>query len=196
MGPDGVWVEVQIRTQRMEDIAERGFAAHWKYKHATISNDEDEFDKWLKKIRDALNSPTENAVDFLDNFKLSLYTSEIVVFTPKGESRKMPYGATALDFEMCIRDSTKVKVVKNKVAPPFKKAEFDILFGEGISKLGEIIDLGVDYGIIKKAGSWFSYGDRKIGQGRDAVKELLSRDEALRDEIEGKVREAMKTKKE
>lgn len=98
MGPDGVWVEVQIRTQRMEDIAERGFAAHWKYKHATISNDEDEFDKWLKKIRDALNSPTENAVDFLDNFKLSLYTSEIVVFTPKGESRKMPYGATALDF--------------------------------------------------------------------------------------------------
>ena len=98
MGPDGVWVEVQIRTQRMEDIAERGFAAHWKYKHATISQDEDEFDKWLKQIRAALNSPTENAVDFLDNFKLSLYTSEIVVFTPKGEARKMPFGATALDF--------------------------------------------------------------------------------------------------
>ena len=98
MGPDGVWVEVQIRTQRMEDIAERGFAAHWKYKHATISQNEDEFDKWLKQIRVALNSPTENAVDFLDNFKLSLYTSEIVVFTPKGESRKLPFGATALDF--------------------------------------------------------------------------------------------------
>lgn len=98
MGPDGVWVEVQIRTQRMEDIAERGFAAHWKYKHATISQNEDEFDKWLKQIRDALNSPTENAVDFLDNFKLSLYTEEIVVFTPKGEARKMPFGATALDF--------------------------------------------------------------------------------------------------
>ncbi|MDE6711560.1 MAG: HD domain-containing protein, partial [Alistipes sp.] len=76
MGPDGVWVEVQIRTQRMEDIAERGFAAHWKYKQATISQDEDEFDKWLKQIRTALNSPTESAVDFLDNFKLSLYTSE------------------------------------------------------------------------------------------------------------------------
>ncbi len=98
MGPDGVWMEVQIRTQRMEEIAERGFAAHWKYKQATISQDEDEFDKWLKQIRAALNSPTENAVDFLDNFKLSLYTSEIVVFTPRGESRKMPYGATALDF--------------------------------------------------------------------------------------------------
>lgn len=98
MGPDGVWVEVQIRTQRMEDIAERGFAAHWKYKKATISNNEDEFDKWLKKIRAALDSPTENAVDFLDNFKLSLYISEIVTFTPKGEPRKLPYGATALDF--------------------------------------------------------------------------------------------------
>ncbi|MBR2008095.1 MAG: bifunctional (p)ppGpp synthetase/guanosine-3',5'-bis(diphosphate) 3'-pyrophosphohydrolase [Alistipes sp.] len=98
MGPDGVWVEVQIRTQRMDEIAERGFAAHWKYKHATISHDEDEFDKWLKMIRTALDSPTQSAVDFLDNFKLSLYTSEIPVFTPKGESRRLPYGATALDF--------------------------------------------------------------------------------------------------
>ena len=69
MSPDGVWVEVQIRTQRMDDIAERGVAAHWKYKQETISQNEDELDKWLKKIRDALNSPTENAVDFLDNFK-------------------------------------------------------------------------------------------------------------------------------
>ena len=98
MGPDGIWVEVQIRTQRMEDIAERGFAAHWKYKKATISHDEDEFDKWLKMIRTALDSPTQNAVEFLDNFKLSLYTSEIVVFTPKGEERHLPYGATALDM--------------------------------------------------------------------------------------------------
>ena len=98
MSPDGVWVEVQIRTQRMDDIAERGVAAHWKYKQETISQNEDELDKWLKKIRDALNSPTENAVDFLDNFKLSLYTSEIVVFTPKGEPRRLPFGATALDF--------------------------------------------------------------------------------------------------
>ena len=87
---------------------------------------------------------------------------------------------------------TRVKVVKNKVAPPFKKAEFDILFGEGISKIGEIIDLGVDYGIIKKAGSWFSYGDQKIGQGRDAVKDRLMSDEAMREEVEAKVREAMK----
>ena len=115
MGPDGVWVEVQIRTQRMEDIAERGFAAHWKYKHATISQDEDEFDKWLKQIRAALNSPTENAVDFLDNFKLSLYTSEIVVFTPKGESRKMPYGATALDFAYDIHSKIGNNAISAKI---------------------------------------------------------------------------------
>ena len=95
------------------------------------------------------------------------------------------------DVEEQLGTRTRVKVVKNKVAPQFKKAEFDIMFGEGISKIGEIIDLGVDYGIIKKSGSWFSYGDRKIGQGRDSVKELLKNDEALRNEVEAKVREAM-----
>lgn len=100
------------------------------------------------------------------------------------------------DGEEQLGTRTKVKVVKNKVAPPFKRAEFDIMFGEGISKIGEIIDLGVDYGVIRKAGSWFSYGERKIGQGRDAVKELLKNDAALSAEIEEKVREAMKTKKE
>ena len=95
------------------------------------------------------------------------------------------------DGEEQLGTRTKVKVVKNKVAPPFKKAEFDIMFGEGISKLGEIIDLGVDYEIIKKSGSWFSYGDRKIGQGRDAVKEALKSDPALMEEIELRVRDAM-----
>ncbi len=115
MGPDGVWVEVQIRTQRMEDIAERGFAAHWKYKQATISQNEDELDKWLAQIRDALNSPTENAVEFLDNFKLQLYTSEIVVFTPKGESRKMPFGSTALDFAYEIHSKIGNKAIGAKI---------------------------------------------------------------------------------
>ena len=95
-----------------------------------------------------------------------------------------------------IGNRTRAKIVKNKVAPPFREAEFDIMFGEGISKIGEIIDLGVDYGVLKKAGSWFSYGDKKIGQGRDAVKELLKKDEALAAEIEQKVRDAMKNKKD
>ena len=98
MGPDGIWVEVQVRTERMDDIAERGFAAHWKYKHASISQEEDGLDKWLRKVREALNSPTESAMEFLDNFKLSLYKSDIVVFTPKGEAHSLPYGASALDF--------------------------------------------------------------------------------------------------
>ncbi|MFI3285683.1 MAG: recombinase RecA [Rikenellaceae bacterium] len=100
------------------------------------------------------------------------------------------------DGENQLGTRTRVKVVKNKVAPPFKRAEFDIMFGEGISKVGEIIDLGVDFGVIKKAGSWFSYGERKIGQGRDSVKELLKNDEAVRAEIEEKVRELMKQGRE
>ena len=132
MGPDGVWVEVQIRTQRMEDIAERGFAAHWKYKHATISQDEDEFDKWLKQIRAALNSPTENAVDFLDNFKLSLYTSEIVVFTPKGEARKMPFGATALDFAYDIHSKIGNSAISAKINHKLEPITMQINSGDQI----------------------------------------------------------------
>ena len=95
------------------------------------------------------------------------------------------------DGEEQLGARAKVKIVKNKLAPPFRRAEFDILYGEGISKLGEIIDLGVDLGIIKKSGSWFSYGDQKLGQGRDAVRELLKNNKALMDEIEKKVREAL-----
>ena len=135
MGPDGVWVEVQIRTQRMEDIAERGFAAHWKYKHATISQDEDEFDKWLKQIRAALNSPTENAVDFLDNFKLSLYTSEIVVFTPKGEARKMPFGATALDFAYDIHSKIGNSAISAKINHKLEPITTQINSGDQIETI-------------------------------------------------------------
>ena len=88
-------------------------------------------------------------------------------------------------------NKTRVKVVKNKVAPPFKTAEFDIMYGEGVSKVGEIIDLGVEYEIIKKSGSWFSYSDTKLGQGRDAVKALLLDNPELFDELDAKIREAI-----
>jgi recombination protein RecA len=100
--------------------------------------------------------------------------------------------ASIKDGEEQLGSRVKVKVVKNKVAPPFRRAEFDIMFGEGISKIGEIIDLGVEYGIVKKSGSWFAYGDRKLGQGRDAVKQLLATDADLYNELEAKVRMAFK----
>lgn len=93
-----------------------------------------------------------------------------------------------------IGNRTKVKVVKNKVAPPFRLAEFDIMYGQGISKEGEIVDLGVEHNIIKKSGSWFSYGDTKIGQGRDTVKQMLMDNPELAVEIEGKIREALLVK--
>jgi recombination protein RecA len=107
------------------------------------------------------------------------------------------YASVRLDIRRTsqIKDSdevagnrVKVKIVKNKVAPPFRIAEFDIMFGEGISKVGEIIDLGVDYNIVKKSGSWFSYGETKLGQGRDAVKNLLLDNPDLMDELEAKIR--------
>jgi recombination protein RecA len=94
--------------------------------------------------------------------------------------------------EEIIGSRTRVKIVKNKLAPPFRKADFDILYGEGISQLGEIVDLGVDFEIIKKSGSWFSYGDTKLGQGRDAVKQILKDNPELYDELKAKVSEALK----
>ncbi len=95
------------------------------------------------------------------------------------------------DGDKVIGNSTKVKVVKNKVAPPFQMAEFDIMYGQGISKVGEIVDLGVEYGIVKKSGSWFSYGDTKLGQGRDAVKSLIKDNPDLAEELEIKITEAI-----
>ncbi|ANE51698.1 recombinase RecA [Flavisolibacter tropicus] len=96
------------------------------------------------------------------------------------------------DGEEAVGNRVKVKVVKNKVAPPFRQAEFDIIFGEGISKIGEILDIGVEMGIVNKSGSWFSYSDNKLGQGREAVKNLLQDNKELADEIETKIREKIK----
>lgn len=98
------------------------------------------------------------------------------------------------DGENAVGNRAKVKIVKNKVAPPFRQAEFDIIFGHGISKIGEMIDLGVDLNVVKKSGSWFSYGETKLGQGREAVKQLLDDNPELADEIETKVREAIAEK--
>ena len=130
--------------------------------------------------------------------------------TKEGKKRRFT-GGNALKFYATVRldirrisqikdgedvkgNQTRVKVVKNKVAPPFRKAEFDIMFGEGISKIGEIVDMGVEYGVIKKSGSWFSYGESKLAQGRDAVKNLLKENPDLAEELEAKIVEAIKAK--
>ncbi|MBR5653305.1 MAG: recombinase RecA [Prevotella sp.] len=99
---------------------------------------------------------------------------------------------TLKDGDQAVGNQVRVKVVKNKVAPPFRKAEFEITFGEGISKIGEIVDLGVEYGIIKKSGSWFSYGESKLAQGRDATKALLKDNPELCEELEAKIMEAIR----
>jgi len=99
------------------------------------------------------------------------------------------------DGEDVSGNRTRVKIVKNKLAPPFKKAEFDIMYGEGISKLGEIIDLGVEQEVVKKSGSWFSYGDTKLGQGREAVKQLLKDNPELAEELETKIIDSFKNNK-
>lgn len=100
------------------------------------------------------------------------------------------------DGDSVIGNRTKVKVVKNKVAPPFKTAEFDIMYGMGISKTGEILDIGVDLDIIKKSGSWFSYGETRLGQGRDSVKQIIADNQELQDELENKIKEALASKRE
>ena len=122
--------------------------------------------------------------------------------TKTGENALKFYASVRLDIRRStqIKDTdakvlgnkTRGKVVKNKVAPPFRTTEFDIMYGEGISKIGEIIDIGVNYEIIKKSGSWFSYGETKLGQGRDAVKTILTENPDLMDELEEKIMETLK----
>ena len=114
MGPDGQWVEIQIRSRRMDDIAEKGFAAHWKYKESNVEEDT-ELDKWLQTITEILESPNPNALDFLDTIKLNLFSSEIFVFTPKGDIKTLPQGATALDFAYALHSDIGNKCIGAKV---------------------------------------------------------------------------------
>lgn len=114
MGPDGQWVEIQIRSRRMDDIAKKGLAAHWKYKESNVEEDT-ELDKWIQTITEILESPDPNALDFLDTIKLNLFTSEIFVFTPKGDIKTLPQGATALDFAYALHSDIGNKCIGAKV---------------------------------------------------------------------------------
>ena len=103
---------------------------------------------------------------------------------------------TIKDGSDIVGNHVKAKIVKNKVAPPFRQVEFDLLFGQGISKMGEMVDIGVDAGIIKKSGSWFSYGETKLGQGREAVKQLLADNPELQEEIAAQIKEYLTREEE
>lgn len=115
MGPKGRWVEVQIRSKRMDEIAEKGFAAHWKYKDSGSAHADNDFERWLQQVREILENPDSNALDFLDDFKLNLFAEEVFVFTPKGELRKLPANATALDFAFDIHTSIGSRCIGAKV---------------------------------------------------------------------------------
>ncbi|MGS2762510.1 recombinase RecA [Sinomicrobium sp. M5D2P9] len=155
----------------------------------------------LRKLTASI-SKTKSTVIFINQLREKIGVMFGNPETTTGGNALKFYASVRLDIRRStqIKDGngdvagnkTKVKVVKNKVAPPFKAAEFDIMYGEGISRVGEILDLGVEYEIIKKSGSWFSYGDTKLGQGRDAVKLLLEDNPELLEELENKIKEALK----
>ncbi|TDN87365.1 recombination protein RecA [Salegentibacter sp. 24] len=159
----------------------------------------------LRKLTSSI-SKTNCTVIFINQLREKIGVMFGNPETTTGGNALKFYASVRLDIRRStqIKDSnsnvmgnkTRVKVVKNKVAPPFKMAEFDIMYGEGISKIGEIIDIGVDYEIIKKSGSWFSYEDTKLGQGRDAVKILLKDNPDLMEELEEKIKNAIKLAKE
>ncbi len=156
----------------------------------------------LRKLTAAINKTNTTCV-FINQLRDKLGVMFGNPETTTGGNALKFYASVRLDIrrisqlkegEEVVGNQVRVKVVKNKVAPPFRKAEFDIMFGEGISRTGEIIDLGVDKGIIKKSGSWFSYGDTKLGQGRDAAKKCLADNPELAEELEAKIMEAFRSK--
>lgn len=140
---------------------------------------------FINQLRDKIGVMFGNPETTTGGNALKFYSS-VRLDIRKGQALK--------DGEEVKGNQTKVKVVKNKVAPPFRRAEFDIMFGEGISKVGELVDLGAELEVIKKSGSWYSYNDSKLGQGREAVKELLKDNPELAEEIEAKIMEKLRTK--
>ena len=135
MGNNGQWIEVQIRSERMNDVAEQGFAAHWKYKEGGGSEDEGELDKWLRTIKEILDDPQPDAIDFLDTIKLNLFASEIFVFTPKGEIKTMPQNSTALDFAFSLHTDIGSHCIGAKVNPKLVPLSHKLQSGDQVEVL-------------------------------------------------------------
>lgn len=182
MGHDGRWVEVQIRTERMHEIAERGFAAHWKYK--TGEKDDSELDKWLKTIKDMLKNPEPNAIDFMDTFKLNLFASEIFVFTPKGDIKTLPQGATALDFAFMLHSDLGCRCLGAKVNHKLVPLSYVLKGGDQVeilsSKRQNPQPEWLDFVITAKAKSrlkaYFRKEDRNmIVKGEQLLSEALAK---------------------
>lgn len=135
MGPDGNWIEVQIRSRRMDEIAEKGFAAHWRYKIGNESDEESELNVWLRTIKDILEDPNPNAIDFLDTLKLNLFSSEIVVFTPKGELITLPAGSTVLDMAYELHSHLGDKCIAGKVNHKLVPISHKLMSGDQVEVL-------------------------------------------------------------
>lgn len=132
MGPHGQWIEVQIRSQRMNEVAERGLASHWKYKDIDSSIHETEFEKWIKQVRELLENPQTDALDFLDEFKLNLFSSEIIVFTPKGDTKNLPKGSTVLDLAYEIHTEIGNKAIGAKVNHKLVSVSYKLKSGDQV----------------------------------------------------------------
>ena len=173
MGPEGKWVEVQIRSRRMDEIAERGYAAHWKYKGDT--SQETELDKWIKKIRVMLENPLEDPIEFLDEFKMNLFSSEIMVFTPLGTLVSLPKGASALDFAYEIHSEIGNRAIGAKINYKLLPLNTTLMSGDQV----EIITSD----IAKPEREWLSYV--RTARAKEAIKD------ALRTETVNRIRKGM-----
>ncbi len=181
MGPDGKWIEIQIRSRRMDDIAEKGFAAHWRYKESRVEED-NELDKWLKTIQEVLANPNPNAIDFLDTVKMNLFSSEIFVFTPKGEIKTLPQGATALDFAYTIHtrvgDQCLGAKVNHKLVPLSEKLrsgdQVEILTSQSVEPQPEWINFVGTAKARTKIEASLRRQRRRIGEkGKKMLEELF-----------------------